>query len=338
MPRYGPTDLVHWIAGYDLSGPGALMEAADTYEAMTADVTPLGPAGVVKHSRPIGTAEYGISEKGWLDTGQRSLRDLLASGVPDPPWQSIFGQAGDEIGADCTLATSLRLSKSDVVLAIEDLTKLAVEYYNSDKAGVHRWARLLAHGLVSDTVDLGAVPPAAFRLDGGATSGAGAVVGVQVDVGRSRWRGYPNLALQLRHSDNPGAGYADLGAATTLQRDSDPTYVVDIAGGTDVRRYTALRWTFQGARDSFSTTAAYAAGDTVLAVDGGAGTERLEAGDTVEIGGEDYDVESAADQGGGSWEITLASGLLANAANNSAVVLTGTNVQLRYAAALYRRS
>ena len=337
MPRYGPTDLVHWIAGYDLAGPGALMEAMDTYTANLADVTPVGPRGGVKHSRPTGTAEYGVTEQGWLDTGQRSLRDLLVSGAPATPWQSIFGYAGDTIGVDVTLATDIRVGKSEVIKSLDDLTKLAVEYYNASGTGVYRFAQLLAYGLVEDLVDLGATPAVAYRLDGAATSSLGAVAGVQVDIGRTRFRGFPNLVLQLRHSNTPGSAWTNLGGATTLTRDSDGAFVVDIASGTDVRRYTALRWTFNGTRDAFQTTAAYSIGDTVLDVDGATGTERIDAGDMVSIGGTDYEVEESEDQGSGSWEITLTSGLTAAVANNVAVTLTGTNTALRYAAALYRR-
>ena len=109
--------------------------------------------------------------------------------------------------------------------------------------------------------------------------------------------------------------------------------VINVTG--TVRRYVAVRFTFSGTRDAFQTTAGFNSGDTEITVDGGTAQERIEVGDMLDIGGTDYEV-SAASESGGTWTVTLATGLAANVANNADVTLTGTNTSLRYAAAIKR--
>ena len=338
MARHGPLDLVAWIAGYDMAGPGALMEANDSLEAQTTDVTPLGPNGTIKTSAPLGTVEYVRTEKGWLDTEARSLRDLLDGGGPDTPWRSIFGYGGDEIGSPVTIATDVRLGKHDVMADLGDLTKIQTDYYNHTGSDVYEDAELLSRaGPVTGVTDVGQTPGSAYRLDNGASSDGGAVICIMVDIGGSRWRGYDELHFRLRHSSTAGSGYADLGPQIQWDRGDTGQRLIEIAAGTTINRYLGLRFTFTAPRDTFSLQGAHASGATDLTVDAVTGDERIEEGDRLLISTETYTVESAAETGTpGTWEITLTTGLQSNVADNTSVTLTGSNVSLRYAAAIKR--
>ena len=339
MTLHGPTSLIHWLAGYDLAGRGAIIEVDESVEAATQDVTPLGPQGAIKHDAPLGRVTYAVSESGHLRDRQLSLRRLLASGVVAHPWPSILGHQGGDIGAPCNLATDLRIRNKSIVPDLSGISKVSIEYFLQVGGDLHEDARVLAHGVVAGVVDIGATPGAAYRLDNGASSNDGAVLGLMVDVDGSRWRGYPNLKVQVRHSVNPGSNYANLGAAFDLERDTGGwSTVLTVASGVTVNRYVAVRFTFSGGRDTFRLMGAHNAGDTVLALDGGAGTERVEAGDMLDIGGDDYEVVAVSPGAGvGQWSVTLGAGLTGNEPDNQSANLTDTNVSLRYAAALYRR-
>ena len=83
---------------------------------------------------------------------------------------------------------------------------------------------------------------------------------------------------------------------------------------------------------------AHLAGATDISVDGFnfSNTERIEVGDILEIGGNDYGVGAAEYQGTNDWNVVLTSGLAANVADNGVVDLTGTHTRLRYAACIER--
>ena len=333
MGRHGPTDCIHWIVGLDLAGVGALMESDDTLTAQKTDATPIGRTGTVKRSAPLGTIDYAVTEKGWLDLKQLSLRDLLKVGAPEYPWPSIFGYAGGKVGAPVRIATDLRLGTYEVVTATDDLTKVAIEYFNATHSRVVR-GHLLAEGVVEGVVDVGLAPAEQYRLDHGEATVNGAILALMVGVQESRWRGYPRLTLQLRHSNNPGSNYVNAGAAWVIDRSSKGATVIDIPG--EIRRHTALRFQFSGARDAFATVGAHNAGETGVRVDGATGDERIESGDMLSIAGTDYTVAGARPRGGGEWDVDLTSGLVAATPDNTAVTQTGDHVSLRYAAALHR--
>ena len=337
MARHGPVDLVHWMAGLDLAGLGALVDVQQVRESQTVDVTPLGERGVVRHVTPLGTLEYTLSELGWLDTGQTSLRSLLAGadGRPAFPWQSILGHAGRDIGAGVTLATDMRLAKHDVVTSLDDLTKVSVEYFLST-GGEALDAELLAHG-VQESVAAPGTPAAATRLDLGSAHTGGAEICLMADVGASRWRGYPALALSVWHSAN-GTSWNQLGSTLNLNRAAKGSAMLSIAAGTTINRYVAVRWTFSGTRDAFAKVGATRSRDNVL--DGGTGTERLEPGDMVMMGNATYEVVTATERTAtpGTWDVVFATRpTSANSRDNTVATLTGNNVQLRYAAAIHLR-
>ena len=112
--------------------------------------------------------------------------------------------------------------------------------------------------------------------------------------------------------------------------------VIEIPAGTPIEQYVALQWAFSGTRDAFETNAAFAGGVSRIVIDGGTGTERVEAGDMLDIGGTDYEVEDATENPAGTWTVDLTTALQANVANNTAVTLTGDNTALRINGCLYR--
>ena len=339
MTLHGQTSLVHWLTGYDLAGRGAIIEVDEAVEAATQDVTPLGPRGAIKHDAPLGRITYEVSESGYLRDRQLSLRRLFADGAVAHPWPSILGHQGGAIGAPCNVATDLRIRKRSIVPDLDGISRVSIEYFLEVGGDLYEDARVLAHGVVAGVVDVGATPGAAYLLDSGASSGAGAVICLQVDVDGSRWRGYPNLKLQVMHATDPLRNYAALGAAFDLERDSAAgSTILTIAPGTVVNRYVALRFTFSGARDTFALVNQHAKGKKVLTLDGGAGTERIEVGDMLVIGSADHEVVAVSPgANAGEWSVTIGgTGLAANRPDNAPVKLTETNVSLRYAAALHR--
>ena len=309
MRYVSPTKLVHWLAGYDLAGQGALTEIAEKLMAMTKPVTPLGPEGEVEHEVPLGRVRYELTETGFARERQKSLRRLFADDAVDTPWPSILGQAGNAVGAACKVATDMRVKYRGLVPDLEGITQINFEYYLHKSGKVYPEALLLAAGVVEDVTDIGLVPDANYRLDGGAPSDDGGIICLMADIAASRWRGYPNLKLQVRHSDRPGSNYSNLGAAFDLERDDGKgATVIEIAPETTIKRYVSVRFTFSGARDAFALDGVHNAGVKDISVDGGAGTERIEVGDTLDIDNNDYDVADATDQGGGSWDVTLETG------------------------------
>lgn len=340
MARHGPTDLVWWLAGYDLSGAGALFEASDTLEAQTADVTPFGPTGSVKHVSPVGTVSYGLSASGWMDPAQTSLVNLLRKDA-GYPWASVFGTGGRAKGAKCTIATDLRLDKYDVVASLDDLTKVSAEFFLSTGGEVVQDAVLIAHGTASGHgADSGVTPPAGFVHDFGAASDNGGLVVIMVDKSKTRWRGYSNLGIQTRDSAN-NSNWNFVTATQNFDRDDTLVYAVKVAAGTGtIARYFAPRFLFSGTRDSFAMDGAVSIGDTEIEVDGGTGTERIEAGDTLSIGvgvlGEDVVVASAEETSSGEWDVTLASGLTKAHADNAVLAQKGTDVEVTWVAAVAR--
>ena len=335
MALRGPTDLVHSLAGYDLSGLGALTEISESSESVVADVTPLGPLGAIQHEAPVGTLMYSLSESGHLRDNQASLRRLFGSGLVATPWPSIVGHEGGAIGARCRLVTDLRVKVRNMVPATSDISKVDVEYLLHQDGELYEEARLLASFGLNDGQGPGATPATDFRLDGGAESDLGGVLCLMFDPDASRWRGYPTLTLQVRHSDT-GTSWTALGAAWAVDRDDAPHTVIEIAAATAINRYVALDWTYSGTRDAFALMGDHTMGDTEISVDGGSGTERIQSGDTLDIDGNDYTVESATDDGGGAWTVTLTSGLVADESDNEVVTQDGSDMELRLAACLHR--
>lgn len=340
MARYGPVDVVHWIAGYDMSGSGRIAELSDNLEVQTADVTPLGSQGGVVQHTPVGRVMYSASESGWFDDAEVSLRDLLKSGKPAQPWPSIIGYAGSAKGAPVRMATDLRIGQYDLQADVGDLTKASVEYFLNTGGKAYEGTLLVAGQRESDDSDSGSTPPAALVYDYGSAVGQttnGGLAIIMLDLANSRFRGYPNIDLQLRDSAN-NTTWNFLTTNQRINRDSSsPFAVVEISG--DIERYVAPRYNLSGTRDSFLTTAAFSSGDTEITVDAGTGTERLEVGDELLIGtggtaqGGFVDTIS---ESGGTWTIGLRTALAADIADNTAVAVTGDDFIISWAAALVR--
>ena len=332
----GPLDLVHWLAGFDLAGLGAIIEVDHYLEAVTTDVTPLGPMGAFEHEAPLGRVKYMLNEAGYVRDRQESLRRVLQSGAPATPWRDIFGHEGGDIGALVTLATDMQIRKYSLVPDIGDILKADIGYYLAPGGDVFEEAQLLAHGVVKNVTDVGQTPGSAYRLDLGASHDEGAVICIMADILGSRWRGYDEIHFRLRHSASAGTGYANLGSQIQWDRGDDGQTLIEIASGTTINRYVALRFTFSAPRDTFALQGAHSSGATDITVDAVAGEERIEEGDRLLISTQTYTAESAGETSTpGTWEITLTSGLQSNVADNTSVTLTGSNVSLRYAAAIH---
>ena len=234
---------------------------------------------------------YTLSETGFLQDRQESLRRLLAAGAPPFPWPSIYGELGAATGARCNIATDLRIRTRSIVPSTTGLTRVAIDYYLADAGDVYEDARLLAAGVVANVPDNGASPGTAYRLTHGSVTSAGATIALMVDMGATRWRGFPDLTLQVRQLT--GNTWSDLGAAWALQRDAaGASNTIEIPGGTNIRSVIALRFTFSGTRDSYRLNGAQNLGATDLVIDGVGGTEVIEEGDSLVIGAATYPVEA----------------------------------------------
>ena len=338
MARHGPTDLVHWVGGFDLAGLGALSECSESLVASTVDATPIGPEGAVRRSIPLGQVDYKIQETGWYDPYHLSLRELLAGSTkPAAPWASIFGYTGGAIGDLVTLATDMRLGSHEVIHSVDDLTKIAVEYYLGTGGKVYQGVPLIANGVVTDVTAEAGTPPASRVHDGGAASSGGGTFFVMVDVDGTRWRGYAKLTIQVRHSTALGSSWANLGSSWALKRNQANAGQLVLPITTTINRYTHIRFTFSGTRDAFLTKGGIPAHADTFVLDGGSGQERIEPGDKLSIVGETHTVLSAEEIASGEWRVVLASPNGGTpVANNAAVTITGSNVALRYIAALHR--
>ena len=261
------------------------------------------------------------------------------SGAPAFPWPSILGHLGADVGALCIIATDMRIRTRSIVPSTTGITRVAIDYYLADAGDVAEDAHLLAAGVVANVIDNGATPGAAYRHDNGASSDNGATICLMADIDATLWRGYPDLRLQLRHSNNHASNYTNLGAALDVQRDDDGAVVIEIAAGTTIRQYLAVRFLFHGTRDAWQLEGAHVMGSTDLTIDGAAATARPEPGQTFTINANPYEIVSAEETSvAGTWDIVIESpGLVADANNNVAVLVTGSNVSLRYAAAIKRR-
>lgn len=241
----GPTKLVHWLAGYDLAGVGALTEIDDNLMAKATDVTPLGPLGQIKHDAPLGCVEYTLTEAGYLAEPQVSLRKLLATGRPAYPWRSIVGHLGSATGALCTIATDMRLRKKSIPPDLENFSKVSIEYFANQPCEVYDDNCVLLHGGQRVTA-APAAPYNGYRLDGGAPSTEGIAICAMVDD--VVWADATALDINIRHSDDDTEATAwDLltGATLNVTPATAPGQLFVVVAG-NVDRYLALDWTWTG--------------------------------------------------------------------------------------------
>lgn len=339
MSRYGPTAHVSWMAGYSLAAEGALSGCTRSYVQETTDHSRLGRNGAVRGVIPTGRATYSLAEEGWYDTDETSLRDLLKAGAPSEPWLSLVGFAGETPGSPVTLATEMQLASHDVLAALEDLTRMSVEYAQKAGGEVYTDARIVTSRRF-DGVDTGGTFLAANRDDNGAATNAGGVIAMMLDPVATRWRGYPTATLQLRHSAN-GSSWADLAAPLVITSArggaaANTFALVKIASGTEIRRYVALRATLSGQRFSYTVDGQQDAGRT-LKLKAGAPPDNIQPGDILEISGSDYTVETAELVSGtnNKWTVTFTTAHT-GLANGVGVTHTGTNAELEIAAAIHR--
>ena len=336
MAKRGPTDLVHWMGGYDLAGAGAITEVTQTVEAMAQEVTPLGPMGAIEHETPIGRVAYSLMEKGYLGDRQSSLRQLISDEAAGYPWPSILSYEGGAIGTRCFLSTDMRIRKSMTMPDLDGISYVEIEYLLNQGGNLYEDALILASGKASGVTN-GPSPAADYRVTNadGATT-AGAVICVMVDPDKTMFRGYNRLNLDIRQFN--GTSWTNVGSQIVLRRPDNPIKsIVTVPSGTTLEGVVALQWGFAGARDSFRLVGNHQNGATSISLDTpSAGASRVEEGDMLSISGTNYTVASATSPSTGAWTVVLTSGLGSNVADNTSITLTGTNTELRYAAAIHR--
>ena len=255
MP-WGPTDVVAWLAGCDLAGPGALTEIDESLEALTADVTPLGPLGAIEHDAPLARVRYALTESGWLQERDASLRRLLAD-APAAPWPSVVGFTGAAPGALVTIASDVRIRKRSLPPDNAGFARVQLEYYAHQPCAVYDEAKLVAGGqrVVGPA---GAAPAAARRLDLGAPPRAGRTVLCLMGDGIV-WGAATRLDVVLQHAVAVGGPWdAVRGAAVTVRPadgEAGARHVLLEAEG--VRRHVGVSWTWTAppAADLLASTA-----------------------------------------------------------------------------------
>ena len=344
MPYVGPTALVRWMAGHDLAGPGALTEFDDTLMGKFADTTVLGPRGAIKSEGPLGCVEYMANETGFLDESEFSLRKLFGSGAPPVPWRSVVGHIGGTVGAECTIASDLRIKKKSIPPELEDFTKVALEYFLNEGGDVFEEA-LFLHGGGRVMHNPAAAPYVGARIDNGAASANGAAICLMIDTD-AVWRGQTWVRVTVRHSATllttawPALGTATLqlnaGSATPAQT------LITIAG--NVNRYLSVTWEW-GVISAFriDNPGGYGMGTTAMHMDGRTANESLQIGDVFRFAGDttDHTVTGggiAPTEAGSEFDVTFTPGTtFQNFGNNTVVtVRTKNDRSFKYIAAVKR--
>ena len=242
MSTVGPTRFVHWLAGRDLRGRGAITELSHSLEALADSDFRLGDS--IKAEAPLGVVTYTLSETGFLDAREASLRQLFGSGAPATPWPAIVGEFGSAKGAQCALATDLRIKKRSIPPDGDGFTKVALDFYLHSGGDAHDDAGLIAGGQ-RQTGAGNSSPFASDRYDTGAASANGGLLALMVDG--IVWAGRTSLLVSFQHSTNGTAWVDRLATAERLTITSPATSghtTVVLAGS--VRQWLTASFTFTG--------------------------------------------------------------------------------------------
>ena len=203
---FGPVDVVHWVAGYDLAGAGAVSTVQSKTEAKTAAVQLVGPLGAVDHEEPTGKGGWSMTERGYLDPEAMSLRKLFLAGAPAQPWPSILGREGAALGARVEVVSAVGVASRSIETNPDDFSFASLDYYpRGSGAAVHNHAALLAGGQrVRGPI---VRPYAEFRIDQGAEGDSGAAFCIMLDD--IQWDGATAVSATVRGSANGNAGAGD---------------------------------------------------------------------------------------------------------------------------------
>ena len=238
-----PASFRRWVHGYDLIGTESLAEFQDSLVANMQDRTPLGKA--MKYMADVGTRTYTETESGWLDDNELSLRGLVKSWGPGI---AVTGRSGSAPGAECAIATKMRLTQFSVQPEQDGLSKINNVSWDVAAGGtLYQEGKFLFDGVATAPLTS---PYIASRVDLGAahTTGYALVImanGVNLDGGTA-------FRPQLYHSDTAGSGYTIVsGTAQNFTTAGPHSIIVDGTG--NLKRYIALSWNWSGSAGSAKT-------------------------------------------------------------------------------------
>ena len=144
---YGPMNVVHRVAGYNLAGLGALTTMDETLTAGRATVDLLGPKGALIFDRATGKRTYTLAESGYLTSDQADLRRVLASGQAAHPWPSVTGRFGEGVGKDVRIMTDLDIGEHSLpVPSGDELLSVSLTWFVPPDAQLYE-ARVISGGL-----------------------------------------------------------------------------------------------------------------------------------------------------------------------------------------------
>ncbi len=248
-----PTSLVHWVAGFDFAGPGALTEVTDSLKALTEDLTVLGPLGAIKNDGNLGHATYEISEAGHLRGREASLRRLLVDNPPEYPWRSILAHHGGTRGLPCTIAEDIRLKEDSLPPQLTAFTKVNITYLNASRTHVYRDGIILEGG----GRKVGDSPGAQGRtFDFGLQKVGPTVLCIMVDG--LVLDGADGLTVSIAHGTDPADEASFAGAASTGVITESGAQLLTVVTG-NLNRYFVVNWGFSGTVGSDSSAKIIAA-------------------------------------------------------------------------------
>lgn len=328
----GPTRLVAWVAGFDFAGVGAITEIDHDLTGQFSDLTPLGPLGDIEHEGPLGRVGYTFNEVGHLRSDQASLRKLLADGKPDYPWRSIIGHFGGGVGADCTIATDMRVKKDSMPPDMSDFTKVNIEYFANRPCNVYEEAQFIHGGGVVG--DVFVAPYRGQSLDLGVATRVGGVLCIMIDGSDMRWSGYTSFTVTLQQSATGGSGWAPV-TGVSLALDPSQRAVQYLDTVSPLNRYVVTDFTWAGqASFQINNQGGYSMGATTILVDGKAANEVIQDADSVTVDGNSHVVATATPVGNNGYRLSIPSGLQSDVRNNDVVTVNHGSERAKFISAL----
>lgn len=334
-----PTRFIHWLAGHDLAGTGAVTEFEHSLESVVAANTRLSDG--IMSERPIGRVDYTLTENGFLDERGASLRRALNGGL------AATGFEGHEAGKQVIIASNLGVKKQSIPPELDGFSKISLDYYLREGGQVYEEAQLLWGGR-RVTNNAPNAPHNGYRIDLGSGHTGGAVVALMVDPDIVA-RGAERVTLNVTHANSTSpSGWTALPVAggTVSARhniNGNATESLLIVPSTQaIRRYVAVSWSW-GSQSGFRVDNAggYNAGHTSLHLDGRGQTyQNIVVGDVFTVAG-DSTVHTVT--GGGTtpgvvaseFDIAFTPGLGSNVADNAIIsTVAGSHRSFKFLAAI----
>lgn len=242
MSKISPRDLVHWMGSHDLAGIGAITEISDTLVSEAADHTSI--TDPFTKELPTGVRIFTLTESGFMDESNASLRGLLMDTRPEGGWDTIIGKHGARRGAPVRLASGMEIKSEHIPPAKGQFTKAHLEYAHGDDGEVWE-GRLSSPGT---RVNNG--PNAPFQttqVDLGVASHARHLVPI-IMVDGIDWDGATALRIRVVHSNNATSSQGRNWDAIAELNVSAPAVrgYIRLPQVALTRRYLATRWDWTG--------------------------------------------------------------------------------------------